>query len=293
MNVRLFARLPRPVFAAEDGGGAAPPVTPPAASDAPPSAATDPTPAPSASTTASPPPASESPSETPWWHDGVPEHLRGADERATVANLMKAYTGAREAISKAGEVPKDIAGYALAPSEKLKPYTDGLDKDPFWQTTRELALKHGLPAPKFQALFGDLMEAMVDKALVAEPFSPEAERAALLPQITDPKHRATEADRIARENIATVRAWGEQGLDKGVVATLEATMDRASTNKLVAWIREGRAEQAPALGGATPGVVTEAEIDARIKDPRNNFGTAQYDEAFAAKTTEMKKAFYR
>lgn len=285
--MKTLLTLFHPLRAPEDGGGSA--VAP--AVDQSPAVAAAPTVDPAlatAATAADPALAAAS----PWWRDGVPDHMVGADEKATLGNVLKAYTGAREALAKHGEVPKAAAEYKIEASEKLAPYVAGLETDPFWQTTRELALKHGLPAAKFQGLFGDLMAAMVDGQLVAEPFSAEAERALLVPDVTDPKARAAAADRITRENIATVEAWAEQGMPPDVVAQLTATMDRASTNRLVQWIREGRGEQAPALAGSVSGSKSEAELDARIADPRNKVGGPQYDRSYAAETDRMFKAFY-
>jgi hypothetical protein len=144
----------------------------------------------------------------------------------------------------------------------------------------------------FQSYFGDLMESMVDKGIVAEAFSPEKERKALAPDIADPKERAAAADRIVQENTELVKVWAKQGMPEAVATDLLSRMNFASTNKLIDWIRDSRSEQRPALGGQPPGKITEAELDARIADPRNNYGTPQYDKAFAEKTTEMKRAFY-
>ncbi len=292
--------LALPCHAPEDGtGAAAAPAGGDAAAGASPAAGADAgaAGAAAAAAAASPgaaadPAAAAAAAASAYRPEGLPDHLYGANERETLDKLFKAYSGARETIAKAGDVPKAVDGYAFEASEKLKPFTEGLDKDPFWTTVKEVSLKHGLPAKSFQGLFGDLMEKMVDGGLVAEPFSPEAERAALVPDITDPKARAATADRIIRENLAQVKAWGEQGLDPASVKALEATMDRAATNKLVEWIRTSRGEQPPALNGMPAGDITEAQLDARIADPRNNFGSPQYDKAFATETTEMKKKFY-
>jgi hypothetical protein len=221
--------------------------------------------------------------------EGLADHLLGATDQETIDRLAKAYSGARETIAKAGEVPKDPAGYAIQPSDKIKPYTERLDQDPFWSTTKEIAHKHHIPGKTFQGFIGDLMEAMVEKNLVAEPFSPEKERAALVPDITDPKARATVADRIIRDNIATIDAWKEQGLPEDAAVSLKSTMDRAATNHLVNWIREARGEQPPAMNGGNVDAKTEAEFDRRMADPRNNLGSPKYDPAFAAETDRMAK----
>lgn len=224
--------------------------------------------------------------------EGLADHLVGGSDQETIDRLTKAYAGARDAIAKAGEVPKDATGYVFQPSDKVKPYAERLDQDPFWAATKEIALKNHIPAKTFQGFIGDLMEAMVDKNLVAEPFSAEKERTALVPDITDPKARATIADRIIRDNLATIEAWKEQGLPDDAATSLASTMDRAATNHLVAWIREARGEQPPALNGGKVDAATEAEFDRRMADARNDIGSPKYDPAFAAETTRMAKDLY-
>lgn len=224
--------------------------------------------------------------------EGLADHLVGANDQETIDRLSKAYAGARDAIAKAGEVPKDATGYVFQPSEKVKPYAERLDQDPFWSTTKEIALKNHIPAKTFQGFIGDLMEAMVDKNLVAEPFSPEKERAALVPDVSDPKARATIADRIIRDNLTTIATWKDQGLPEDAAVSLASTMDRAATNHLVAWIRDLRGEEPPALNGAKVDATSEAEFNRRMEDPRNNIGSPKYDPAFAAETTRIAKDLY-
>lgn len=224
--------------------------------------------------------------------EGLADHLVGGSDQETIDKLSKAYAGARDAIAKAGEVPKDASGYVFQPSDKVKPYAERLDQDPFWSTTKEIALKNHIPAKTFQGFIGDLMEAMVEKNLVAEPFSPEKERAALVPDISDPKARATIADRIIRDNLATIATWKEQGLPEDAAVALASTMDRAATNHLVGWIRDLRGEQPPALNGANVDATSEAEFNRRMEDPRNDISSPKYDPAFAAETTRIAKDLY-
>lgn len=238
--------------------------------------------------------AETSASPTIYRPEGLPDHLIGASEKETVDKLWGAYKGARDKIAGLGEVPADPTAYTFEASDKVKPYAETLSDDPFFNTAKGVFHKHGLSNKAFQGVIGDLMEAMIDGNIVAEPFSPAKERAALVPDIADPKAQAEAADRIVRENAALVESWAAQGLDASVVTFLKSSLDRAAANKLVDFIRDSRGEQRPALGEQRTSAagLTEADLDRRMSDPRNTKGDPNYDRGFAAETDRLFKAFY-
>lgn len=283
----LFSAVRSPDDPAAAAPPAAEPPSPAVDAPAPPAPASDPAVQPPAGDLAAPPPT------PPWRAEGLPDHLAGLTDAETAEKLWAAYKGARDTIAKAGEVPKAVDGYVFKPSDKVAPYTEGLDQDPFFGSMRELALKHKMPAPLFQAYFGDLMEKMVDQGLVAEAFSPEKERRALAPDVTDPKARAVEADRIIRENSARLEAWSKSGrMPADIAADLLSRMNFASTNKLVDYIADLRSERRPALGGGPAGDVTEQDLDKRIADPRNDTRSPRYEPAYAAETDRLFRKLY-
>jgi hypothetical protein len=226
--------------------------------------------------------------------EGLPDHLYGASDKDTVEKLYGAYKGARDAIAQFGEVPKEASGYVFEPSDPVKPFAESLAKDPFFDKVKGLALQHKIPAKQFNGFIDGVMAEMIAGELVTEPFNAEKERLALAPDIADPKERAAAADKIARENIALVDVWKEQGMPENVATWLHSQLDRASANQLVSFFADRLGEERPALGGAAPvGNVSESELDARMADPRNTVGNPKYDPAFAKHTQAMFQAFYR
>jgi hypothetical protein len=228
----------------------------------------------------------------PYRPEGLPDHLFGANERETLDKVFGAYKGARDSIARFGEVPKEAKDYVFEPADPVKPYAEALGKDPFFEKVKGIALAHQIPKGQFNNFINGVLSEMIAGEMVADPFNPDKERAALVPDVTDPTQRAQKADQIIRENIALLDAWKAQGLPESSHALLSSQMDRAAANQLVSWISARSGEQRPALGGALQGAITKADLDRRTADPRNNIGTSQYDRAFAAETDAMYKRFY-
>jgi hypothetical protein len=207
--------------------------------------------------------------------DGLPDHLFGANERETIDKLHKAYSGARDAIAKYGEVPKDAAGYVFEPGEAIKPYVENLDKDPLFGKIRASAHKNGVPAKVFNGFLNDVMAEMVAGDMVQPPFNPDKERAALAPDVQDPAERAKAADIIVRENIAMLDAWKAQGLPENVHTFLTSNLDYAAANQLVRYMASLKNETPPALGGENASGVTADSLRARQADPRSKRGSKE------------------
>lgn len=224
--------------------------------------------------------------------EGLPDHLYGASDKETIEKLYKTFDGFRKAQSERGEVPGEAKGYTFEPAEAVKPYMETLESDKFFDRVKGFALKAQIPAKQFGGFINDVLNEMIAGDLVQSPWNPETERAALVPNEKDPAKRATEADRIVRENIALVDQWKAQGLPDDVHKFLTTSLDHAAANKLVDWIAARSNETRPALGGAPTSGVTEDTLNARIADPRNKVDGPKFDKAFAAETTKMFKAFY-
>lgn len=232
---------------------------------------------------------------SPYRPDGLPDHFLGANDRETVDKLHKAVEGFRKSMGDKGEVPKDAGAYAFEPSDTVKPYTEGLEGDAFFQAVKGEAHKVGLGSKQFNLFMNGIMSQMIEGGLVGEPFSADKEMQALLPDVADPKERATKADALVRDNLALIEAWkgrGENALPDSVHTFLQSNMDRAAANQLVAWVAAQMGETRPALGGAPSGGVTEAQVNARVADPRNRPDGPKYDPAFARETNRLFQALY-
>lgn len=91
--------------------------------------------------------------------DTIPEHMRGKDADETLAKVMKAYTGARETISKGtgkleGGVPENIDGYTFeseGDDDKLAAEMNSEESKPVVDAFKKAALDVGIPDKAFAA----------------------------------------------------------------------------------------------------------------------------------------------
>lgn len=228
----------------------------------------------------------------PYRPDGLPDHLYGKSDKETIDALSTAYKGARDAMATRGEVPKDAAGYVFEPPEAVKPFADGLAKDPFFDKVKGIALKHGLPAPMFNGFLGDIMSEMVAGDMVMKPFSVDDELAALLPNVTDPEQRKLQGSKMSADTLALLDVWAEKGAPADAIEFMKLNADRAVAIKLVTWLGgQGGDGMKPALGGSGgSAILSESDLNARIQDPRNQFDSPKYDPAFAEETFRLGQA---
>ncbi len=233
---------------------------------------------------------------TEWRPKGLPDHLAGKDATESLGKLFEAYSGLREKLSRgeAEAAPKDASAYVFEPVEAVKPWARSLADDPMMAKAREIAHASGMSQKAFNGFLNGIFAHMAEAGMVEPPFNADRERAALLPDISDPAERSREASRLVTENIATVRALREQGMPEDAATWLEAQLDRAAPNKALAFLAQKLADPGarPALGGQPGSAVTQADLDARIRDPRNNVGHRKYEPAFAAETTRLFQQLY-
>ncbi len=222
--------------------------------------------------------------------DGIPDHLAGPDDKTTIDNLWKAADGFRKAEGERGAVPKDPAGYAFEPSEKIKPFVGDLANDGFFKGVKEAALAAGVTDKQFPKFINNVMEKMLDSGMV-KPVDYAKEMAALLPEaaksLDDAGRKAAVGARIS-ENLAFIEGARKQGMPEDVATALTARLgDDAVGNKAIEWIRAQAREIKPAMGGKSAGGVSEADLDARVADPRNDPNSSKFDKGFAEETRKQ------
>lgn len=280
----------------DDAAGTPPAGSPPAGT---PPAGTPPAGSPPAGSPPAGSPPAPGGAAAPYRPEGLPDHLFGTTERETIDKLLGAYKPAREEIAKLGELgklPKEAKDYAFDPSDKLKPYLPNLAEDPVMQLARDTALKAGIRDKQFAPFIGGLLEALIDGDLVQAPVDLAAEKAALLPADArglDEAGKNAAIDRRVRDNHARIEMWKSRGLDEKSAEALAFTLDTAAGNKAVEFFAAEMKTPQPTTGGAVAGGFTQADLDARQRDPRNKVGDAKFDAAYAAETTRMYQTLYR
>lgn len=227
-----------------------------------------------------------------WRPDGLPDHLVGKDERETIEKLWNAQKAYRDGQAKFEPPPADPAGYAFDWSDKVKPYAADFGEDAFFKGVREDALKAGLGNKQAGTFLDAVMTRMIDMQLVEAPVDIEAEKKKLAPaearDLPAPERDAAIQRRVST-NVAFVDSLKAKGLDAQVASDVSAELAGfPALNALVEFIRAGDGA-APALGGQQTAGVTKADLEKRMADPRQRFGTPTFDAEFAAETDRLFK----
>lgn len=263
------AAAAQPAAAAGASAAAAPPV-PPVQSAAP---AAPPT----AGQTAAPSASAADPGDLP------PE---GLTVEAQLEHWKTRANGLRAKLAERGSIPENPDGYTLTFEGDLQPYSESLKTDPVFRTMREQFHKAGLTDKQTQAVVAGTLDALLKAGQLEPPFDPQKEIDALLPNERDPTRRRAEASRMVTDNLAWLDGLKGQLSDRGVEA-LKSLQDRAGGIEAVQALAAMTRAPGPIGGGAQPPAVTRESLAARQADPRNRYGDAKYDPAFAAETTRL------
>jgi hypothetical protein len=224
--------------------------------------------------------------------DGLPDHLAGKTEQETLDNVFKAYKGLRDA--KLGDVPAKPDDYKIAWSEPLQAFAADLETDALMKGVKADAHEVGIGNAQLDGLLNKVFTRMIDMKLVETPVDTEAELAAITPaaarDLPPAEQEAARTRRLA-DNSAWLDGLAKDGLAPETVAQLKGELSGfAALHELLEFQRNGGVK--PALNGDLAPPVTEATLQARIADPRNQFGNPKYETGFAAETSRMYQQFY-
>lgn len=228
--------------------------------------------------------------------DGLPDHLVGTNEKETIDKLWTAQKAYRDGQAKYEPPPADATGYTFEWSEKVKPYTQEFETDPAFKGLREDLLEAGIGTKAASKLIDKTLARWIDGGLVHEPVDIEAEKAKLAPaeakDLPAPERDAAIQRRVAT-NVAFVDSLKAKGFDAQAASDLSAELAAfPALNQLVEFVRSGQGGAEPALGGGAAQGVTKADLDARVADPRNRWGSTKYDPSYAAETDRLFKQLH-
>lgn len=225
--------------------------------------------------------------------DGLPDHLYGKDDRDTVDKLFKAFDGYRRTEAERGRVPDSPDGYKFTPDEAVKPFAANLDNDEFFKGVRGDAHEAGVTDKGFNTFVNKVMKRLVDAGAMEKPVDFAAELQQLVPDdaktLDEPGQKAAVSRRI-QANIAWLDGAKAQGAIPTDVADelMRRHADTAIGQRTIEWLRAQGSKLTPALGGSGGGAaVSEAEVDARIADPRNDSQNIKFDPGYREQTDRL------
>lgn len=280
---------PAPTPAATPAAAPTPAATPAAA------------PTPAATPAAGPTPAA-TPAAAPanlYRPEGLSDSYFGADDHATIDNLAKAVTTYRQKDGERGQVPKEATGYTLPDEvpDSVKPYMAELDGDPVFEGMQKVFHDAGMTDKQFQDIVPKFYESLIDAEALEPMLDVDKERGELVPEGLEratPEDQTKAIDKRMADNLAFVGTLKDAGLDEAaVIALQEGLGDKAAGHRAIEFIR-GKLGQTldPAVGGQAAGGVTQADLDARVADPRNQGGHPSYEKKFAEETDRLAEQLH-
>ncbi|MEN9854940.1 MAG: hypothetical protein RLZZ157_66 [Pseudomonadota bacterium] len=231
---------------------------------------------------ANPAPSQETGAPAPYRPEGLPDHLAGDNDQATIDKLFKSYSGARAELSTRGVVPETVDGYELKFEGEVPEHIKTLTADdPAIKMARELALKHKMTPAQFGFVTDFLGEA-TKAGMIDAPLDLKAEMAAFGGEDAFEKARGA-----IRAQVETLKARGVVG--DAEMAEFDMMTSTAAGLKLVAALRGGGASALNVDGGDPAGAFSLEDVKARMADDRYSTRSPKYDHAFREQTSNMLK----
>jgi len=237
----------------------------------------------------------------PYFPNGMPEHLRGKDEKETLDKLFGAFDGYRQRDATRGKVPDNADGYTFTPSEVLKPFFAN-EKDPAMASARAAAHKHGITGPQFEGFVNDVYTPLVEKGLIPKPYDPHDELDKLGKALGVSYDRtkqggagneqiariATEAHATATNLVATL------DLKDSAAALVESWADEADGVLVLRAIQGAFKERGLQLGGQPggDGGWTKDKLKQMDGDPRIDPDSPRYDKGLRQQYDDAYKRIY-
>jgi hypothetical protein len=238
-------------------------------------------------------------SPSPYRPSGLPDHYAGTSDQETIDKLFGAVNGFRQKQGDAGAVPANGDGYSFEPSDVLKPYVGNFDKDPVYKAVRDIAHKSGITDKQFKAFVPGMLEHLVSSELVGAPVDPKAMLRGLAPSSLASAPDA-EKETAGAKRVQDAVAWVDGAKSGNTmpedVAEFFAAGAASDPRAIAAidWLRGASTEAKPAFngGGHGGGGPSDADLEARLNDPRNIPGKAEYSAAFAQETDALYRKRY-
>lgn len=213
------------------------------------------------------PPDASSPALEIYKPESFPEHLLGKTNQETIDKLNKAYSGARDALAKKGEIPKTPDAYIISSEGDVAAYGD-LNQANLFKNLREVALKSELTPQQYNSFVQGLVNEFKAEGLLQSPEQIAENKQMLIPEgarhLSPPEQQAATQQRI-QDNKALVETWASRGLPKAAASLLEAALSDAGGNQIVEFMHQQFRGVQPSLAGGTAAPMNAKDM---WSDPR-------------------------
>jgi|GEM_PF-1636646 len=238
----------------------------------------------------------------PSWQppDWLPEHMRADDPTATLQNVWKAYEGYQKAHKQAGPVPEKPDAYTFELPDTLKQKGVQLgDDDPALKLWREVAHQAGLGTEQFRKAVPAFLEKAAEAGLLQPPIDVEKELLALGEEAG--AQTPEEMAQAGKKRLAAVADFVNQMKTRGVLgeaeadAMLDLAVDAAGVRaleKIMTMVRNNENAVPGAAPGFVPQPMSQADVDALIRDERYDTRSPKHDPAYRAEADRKINAFY-
>jgi hypothetical protein len=229
--------------------------------------------------------------------EGFPDRLKADKPEDFVAKLQEDWKQQHQKLSGLPQPAKAIEEYAFKPSDKVAPFVGDLAKDPVFSVAQKAALAAGLPVDAFQKFVGKFYDDMADGGLLTKPLDVKAEALKFLGKTdaqVDEETALKELAPIAEPLFGLIdKVCADHKLSPEAKAAAYALMDTADGMTFVKALVDAAKTPGIQPGGQGGGAngVTRAQLIERQQDPRNKFGSSQWDPAFKAETDRLYKEF--
>jgi hypothetical protein len=218
--------------------------------------------------------------------------MRAGSAEETLRKVVTAYEGSRQTISQFGAVPKDANGYDIKFSEKGQAALNVDANDKVMPVLKSVMLKHGL-TDKNAGFVSEFVDGLIDAGMIPKPADPNETWKTMAPDTFkgSDQERIEEGKRAQMEGLTYVNRLAEaKALDKDMLQEAQMLTATPAGLRLLKFMQASTVQRSVNTGGeGGGGDVTQANLDTRRQDPRNRYGDAKYDPAFAAETQRLYK----
>lgn len=228
----------------------------------------------------------------PYYPEGLPDDVKGKDDRETIDKLNRRAKGLRDQLAGKGlAAPESADGYKFEFPEELKGLVDekSVADAPVFRVLRDVAFKNGLPADKFSAFVTDTMQALHAAGLVKPAETPDQ-----AVQVSGAKEfaemvKSYGGEDKARKILADEKAYVGNLVSTGVLTPEDGAVMAVDFMGTAAGMRVFQKLRAHFTGHELPASQAEPGAALSLQQVQQRYADPKYttDPAFRAETEKL------